>query len=616
MHGFLGACPLQLAVAHLSAADWFLRLEAGAMPAILRTADAMKQVEGTLKRAEEAMMEFAGDMSRPYFFELLAVSWPVYRLLNRVQLRMVEALGLVCTRGGIWAPGPAAGPSGSPDLRICPACQCPHQGEWVPEARFISEYSERLSELLLRRAACQASRWPEPIRQRWVRGIAMDAARTQHLRWGAFSRSQSAFSWEGAPPPLPGPFSPVRLPGEARREAFVAALFVRGSALDQVLLHVEAIRVLAFSTRVHSLRSRPFLVVTDGLLPPEASQGLEADGITLLELRNDDLSFARTNAYGASEEGDLAKLQLASWWLERGVAPTAVKLAIWNLTAYDCLVFLDADTLLMDSVDELFEMETFASGLNPYSTHGMTHNGEKFANPGINTGVMVLQPSEEVAVAMAQEMAAGIHDNSPIAGHLGQSDQPWLDAFWLARSPRLGVARFAGRRPSWRRGSAVERGRHFAGCDAKWKAAWGETSELTEPPCEVRPETMARLGARRACLRQRQRRRGRPREIKPIRIRPSGPGAAHCVLPVEYDFFADYKALRTNIWFENRGRDREGQKEIPWLANMSDIEYALRRYLDSYDVMDGGVYTHIYIYIYIGMSHVRLVGKGLDSAVP
>ena len=35
------------------------------------------------------------------------------------------------------------------------------------------------------------------------------------------------------------------------------------------------------------------------------------------------------------------------------------------------------------------------------------------------------------------------------------------------------------------------------------------------------------------------------------------------------------------------------------------------------------MYIHIYIYIYIyiyvfffGMSHVRLVGKGLDSAVP
>ena len=29
------------------------------------------------------------------------------------------------------------------------------------------------------------------------------------------------------------------------------------------------------------------------------------------------------------------------------------------------------------------------------------------------------------------------------------------------------------------------------------------------------------------------------------------------------------------------------------------------------------IYIHTYIYIlYIGMSHVRLVGKGIDSAVP
>ena len=28
------------------------------------------------------------------------------------------------------------------------------------------------------------------------------------------------------------------------------------------------------------------------------------------------------------------------------------------------------------------------------------------------------------------------------------------------------------------------------------------------------------------------------------------------------------------------------------------------------------IYEYIYIYIYIDVSHVRLVGKGLDSAVP
>jgi len=156
-------------------------------------------------------------------------------------------------------------------------------------------------------------------------------------------------------------------------------------------------------------------------------------------------------AYGAYDASQLdteiksgrPSMQLQSWWLERGIAPTAIKLAIWNMTEYDQLVFLDADTLILDSVDELFEMTTFASGLNPYSTHGLAEMaGEKMVRtkqPGINTGVMVVQPNAEVAARMAEDMESGIHDNSPIAQHLGQSDQPWLDAFWLQYSRAAGA---------------------------------------------------------------------------------------------------------------------------------------------------------------------------------
>ncbi|CAK0820115.1 unnamed protein product, partial [Prorocentrum cordatum] len=130
-----------------------------------------------------------------------------------------------------------------------------------------------------------------------------------------------------------------------------------------------AIRTLAYSTRQHSLVQRPFLVVTDGPLPSDVGEPLRADGITVVEVRPQDVAFPLFGAYGAGAgaavEEDAATNQLKNWWIERGIPPTAVKLTIWNMTDYDCLVFLDADMLLLDSVDELFALDTFAVGLNP-----------------------------------------------------------------------------------------------------------------------------------------------------------------------------------------------------------------------------------------------------------
>ncbi|CAE8706135.1 unnamed protein product [Polarella glacialis] len=262
-----------------------------------------------------------------------------------------------------------------------------------------------------------------------------------------------------------------------KREAFVSVLFAQGSALDQVMLHAEAIRTLAFSARRHCKRQRPYIVVSDGPLPEEAAASLRADGLEILEADPNAITWPKgKQAYGADGE-DIADLQLSSWWAERGVRPTAIKLAVWNMTSHDRLLFLDADTLIMAPVDELFELDTFASGLNPYSTHGMSEwkeGGVRYhQHPGINTGVMLLQPSMKVTADMADDMASGTHDNSPVAEHLGRSDQPWLDAFWLHRSRRLGVAKFVPRPAS--EGGGLRR-RRASSCDAR-----GATGHLVLP---------------------------------------------------------------------------------------------------------------------------------------
>jgi len=69
------------------------------------------------------------------------------------------------------------------------------------------------------------------------------------------------------------------------------------------------------------------------------------------------------------------------------------KLNIWNLTQYETVVFLDADTLVYHNVDELFECGEFCVA---------------FINPTtFNSGVMVLKPSKKVFDDMYEKVASG-----------------------------------------------------------------------------------------------------------------------------------------------------------------------------------------------------------------
>merc|ERR1712232_201063 len=60
---------------------------------------------------------------------------------------------------------------------------------------------------------------------------------------------------------------------------------------------------------------------------------------------------------------------------------------------------------------------------------------------------------------------------------------------------------------------------------------------------------------------------------------------AHCMLPVEYDLFVDYKAVRTHVWAENHYRRRDQNVNIESWANASDVEYAINQLLDTHAVL-------------------------------
>ena len=79
------------------------------------------------------------------------------------------------------------------------------------------------------------------------------------------------------------------------------------------------------------------------------------------------------------------------------------KLRLWQLTHYETVVFLDADTLVLRSIDRLFNYPEFSAAPNVYEGLGDFHR--------LNSGVFVAKPSSMTFDAM-----------------LSRLDEP--DAFW------------------------------------------------------------------------------------------------------------------------------------------------------------------------------------------
>ena len=91
------------------------------------------------------------------------------------------------------------------------------------------------------------------------------------------------------------------------------------------------------------------------------------------------------------------------------------KLRIWEMEAYERLVFLDADTLMIRPCDRLFAYPEFSAAPNLYEGLGDMHR--------LNSGVFVAEPSVETYAAMMARLDA------PDA-YWRRTDQTFLEAFF------------------------------------------------------------------------------------------------------------------------------------------------------------------------------------------
>ncbi len=86
------------------------------------------------------------------------------------------------------------------------------------------------------------------------------------------------------------------------------------------------------------------------------------------------------------------------------------KLRVWEMVDFDRVVTLDADTLVLQNVDDLFERRTFAAG------------PDFFLPDRFNSGVMVLDPSADTFRRMKDALAE--------AGSYDGGDQGFLNTFF------------------------------------------------------------------------------------------------------------------------------------------------------------------------------------------
>eukprot|EP00434_Breviolum_minutum_P006724 symbB.v1.2.005934.t1/scaffold346.1/size246720/3 len=132
-------------------------------------------------------------------------------------------------------------------------------------------------------------------------------------------------------------------------------------------------------------KARDFLVLTFGDLPQQLLEELELEHLTVMPVPDANVTV---------RPPWIRQTRSAHpWFEERGLAPVFPQLVAWTLP-FDRVVILDADTLVLETCDELFNLGPvpFASG---YEMHQeqldlSRHDGSRTYM--LNAGVMTLRP--------------------------------------------------------------------------------------------------------------------------------------------------------------------------------------------------------------------------------
>lgn len=157
----------------------------------------------------------------------------------------------------------------------------------------------------------------------------------------------------------------------------------------------------------------PLLVMTT--YKSDAVDALKARGAEVIEVSPPEVSEAFAERHARAAVHRNAPFTKGNKPTFHNPLDNFCKLRIWEMEAYDRLVFLDADTLMIRPCDRLFSYPEFSAAPNLYESLADMHR--------LNSGVFVAQPNADTYRAMIEKLDA------PEATWR-RTDQTFLEAFF------------------------------------------------------------------------------------------------------------------------------------------------------------------------------------------
>eukprot|EP00929_Paragymnodinium_shiwhaense_P030047 TRINITY_DN17093_c0_g1_i2.p1 TRINITY_DN17093_c0_g1~~TRINITY_DN17093_c0_g1_i2.p1 ORF type:complete len:619 (+),score=73.73 TRINITY_DN17093_c0_g1_i2:149-2005(+) len=214
-----------------------------------------------------------------------------------------------------------------------------------------------------------------------------------------------------------------------------ATVLLSGAPPERMVWYTEAVRTLHFSVMCMSKVQRPFLVLTDGKLPDDVQRALTSAQMKVHIVDTSEIAAAIEEALPSNAGG------ASAWNVQRGLAGSAmaIKFYLWTFLEYKRIVFLDADTLVLESIEELFSVPITVLSSDPIIDFKDFREG---STDTLNFGVISLSPSASqyndmlITLPKCKELLEyyPLHD---------YTDASFLDCVWrLIAGRALGGARF------------------------------------------------------------------------------------------------------------------------------------------------------------------------------
>ncbi|KAJ1720397.1 glycogenin glucosyltransferase [Coemansia erecta] len=219
---------------------------------------------------------------------------------------------------------------------------------------------------------------------------------------------------------------------------------------------------LAASLRETGTKYKIICLVAEGQLSKPALERLSS-------------AFDRVVSVPVLDTHDYANLALLG---RPDLGATVTKIAVWSLTEYDRVAFLDADTLVLEPIDSILENAADGSGSGGRPNGGMQNEGLLAAAPDLgwpdcfNSGVFVAKPSESTHANLLKMLATQGSFDGGDQGLLNAYFNDWSRADHTHRLPfsyNTTSTSFYTYAPAFARFSSDIKVVHFIGPHKPWK---------------------------------------------------------------------------------------------------------------------------------------------------